>query len=153
MVLQEKKNPQIISGEIIKQWIMTQKVFRVYRHFWYWIICFWLEVKSKLNTKSKPLKYIFAPDTSLSVTPCSSLLWGFFHAWYVTSGGNAPNFAEWHGTVGNKKRLHKRRQSDENCIFDSSVGGIKSVVGERCVLDAVLSKPLNHVHWWVSCFP
>lgn len=26
-------------------------------------------------------------------------------------------------------------------------GGIKSVVGERCVLDAVLSKPLNHVHW------
>lgn len=33
-------------------------------------------MRPKLNTKSKPLKSIFAADTSLS--PCSSLLWVFF---------------------------------------------------------------------------
>lgn len=35
-------------------------------------------MRPKPNTKSKPLKSIFAADTPLSVAPCGSLLWVFF---------------------------------------------------------------------------
>lgn len=100
-------------------------------------------MRPKLNTKSKPLKSIFAADTPLSVAPCSSLLWVFFMRGMSLQEVMLLTLQGGMGLSGTKSSFIKDDRvlktvpliSLSVCMGDG--WGIKSVVGERYIPDAV----------------